>query len=272
MRAKVFKSQSQLGQHAARHVDALASRLRDARFDFLFRPGPWLPDVNGVPDADLDLFLQTWLGSPEAVVILDLSGLPSSILDDMIGALLRILYDALFWGRHLPEGARSRPLLIVLEEAHTYLQSDTHGPAKDAVQRIVKEGRKYGVGAMIVSQRPAEIDPTILSQCGTTIAMRLSNPSDRSHVASAVSDHMTGLLETLPALKTGEAIILGEAVPLPMRAIIDLPPPDRRSVSVDAIVCGSDGTTGWGRPRQSEDYAKIVRAWRARKPQSDRDA
>jgi hypothetical protein len=182
----------------------------------------------------------------------------------MIGVLLRILYDAVFWGRALPEGARNRPLLLVLEEAHTYLGAESQGHAKDAVQRVVKEGRKYGVGAMIVSQRPSEIDQTILSQCGTTIALRLTNPQDRSHVTSSVSDHMVGLLDALPTLRTGEAIVMGEAVPLPMRAMVDLPPADRRPDSDDAVVCDAKGSRGWAQSRSSEDYTQLVRAWRTR--------
>ena len=78
---------------------------------------------------------------------------------DLIGVLIRLLFDALFWARHLPEGGRKRPLLFVLEEAHAYLNSGNEGAASVAVRRIVKEGRKYGLGTMIVSQRPAEIDP-----------------------------------------------------------------------------------------------------------------
>ena len=120
---------------------------------------------------------------------------------DLVGVLIRLLFDALFWARYLPEGGRSRPLLFVLEEAHAYLNSGNECPASIAARRIVKEGRKYGMGAMIVSQRPAEIDPTILSQCGTMFAMRLANATDRSHVTGTVSDNLEGLFNMLPALR-----------------------------------------------------------------------
>ena len=136
---------------------------------------------------------------PTPITILDLSGIPSTVLNDLIGTLLRILYDALFWSRNLPEGGRERPLLLVLEEAHAYLGKEHSGTAAAAVRRIAKEGRKYGVGVMIVSQRPSEIDTTILSQCGTIFAMRLANEMDRGHIASAASDNLKGLFDMLPS-------------------------------------------------------------------------
>lgn len=139
-----------------RQILALESFLRDTRYDFLFRPGPWCPNPNGQPEQDLDALLCSWIGGDKPITILDLSGVPVSILIDLIGVLIRLLFDALFWGRFLSEGGRSRPLLFVLEEAHAYLNSGNEGTASIAARRIVKEGRKYGLGAMIVSQRPAE--------------------------------------------------------------------------------------------------------------------
>ncbi len=250
----------------------LASKLRDPRFAFLFRPGEWLPSVDGGIEKDLDVLVYNWIGGPEPITILDLSGIPSSVLTDLIGALLRILYDALFWARNLPEGGRERPLLVVLEEAHAYLGESHSGPAAGAVRRIAKEGRKYGVGLMIVSQRPSEIDPTILSQCGTIFAMRLANDIDRGHVTSAASDNLKGLFDMLPILRTGEAIIVGEAVSLPVRTLIELPPRDRRPYSQDPNVVvrlgpeGLEHPGGWNQNRENPDYAALVRQWRKQSP------
>ena len=183
----------------------LASKLRDPRFAFLFSPGKWLPEISGKTECDLDTLLLDWIGGQEPITILDLSGIPSAVLNDLIGALLRILYDALFWARNLPEGGRERPLLIVLEEAHAYLQREQSETAVNtanvAVRRIAKEGRKYGVGLMVVSQRPSEIDATILSQCGTIFAMRLANDTDRGHVTSAASDNLKGTVRHAPYSK-----------------------------------------------------------------------
>jgi len=255
-------------------IAGLASKLRDPRFAFLFKPGAWLPDLDGKTAKDLDALLQNWIGGPQAITILDLSGIPSAVLNDLIGALLRILYDALFWARKLPEGGRERPLLIVLEEAHAYLGKENSGAAATAVRRIAKEGRKYGVGLMVVSQRPSEIDQTILSQCGTIFAMRLANDIDRGHVTSAASDNLKGLFEMLPVLRTGEAVIVGEAVSLPVRTLIDPPAKNRRPDSVDprVVVRGSlqkdgfEGPGGWNQKRDKVDYVAMVRQWRKQSP------
>lgn len=248
---------------------SLASKLCDPRLGFLFDPGDWLPGIDGKTDKDLNALLEGWIGGPEPITILDLSGIPSSILNDLIGALLRILYDAIFWARDLPEGGRLRPLLLVLEEAHAYLSKENDGTAAAAVRRIAKEGRKYGVGMMIVSQRPSEIDSTILSQCGTIFAMRLANDADRGHVAGAASDNLKGLFEMLPVLRTGEALIVGEAVSLPVRTLITPPRENRRPDSEDPCVVvrrdsdgGYQGPGGWSQPRDPTDYAPMVRQWR----------
>jgi len=252
-------------------LESLGSKLRDPRYDFICNPGDWKPDLNGVVQKDLDALLDGWIGNSKPVTILDLSGIPTTILNDIIGAVLRILYDAVFWGRNLPEGARERPLLFVLEEAHTYLSKENSGTASSAVRRIAKEGRKYGVGLMVVSQRPSEIDTTILSQCGTIIAMRLANGTDRSHVTSAASDHLNALFEILPILRTGEAIIVGEAVSLPVRTLITPPPPDQRPDSTDPKVVAndSDGPGGWNRTSENERYDIMVYQWRIQSPKYD---
>jgi len=257
---KIYLSASTL--NITRQLQALASRLRDPRFDFLFRPGPWLPAVDGRTDQDLDSLLRDWIGGTQPITILDLSNVPYSILTHLIGVLLRIIYDALFWSRDLSEGGRERPLLVVLEEAHAYLTSVAGGSAAENVRRIVKEGRKYGIGAMVVSQRPSEIDPTILSQCGTFIAMRLSNTVDRSQVTSAATDNLEGLFAMLPALRIGEAVVVGEAVRLPIRALISAPPEGMRPDSEDPLVFDDRGPGGWNRSREPSDFAEVVRAWR----------
>ena len=249
-----------------RQIIALESLLRDTRYNFLFRPGPWCPNSEGQPEHDLDALLQSWIGGDKPITILDLSGVPVSILTDLVGVLIRLLFDALFWARYLPEGGRSRPLLFVLEEAHAYLNPGNQGAASVAARRIVKEGRKYGLGAMIVSQRPAEIDPTILSQCGTMLAMRLANAHDRSQVMSTVSDNLEGLFGMLPTLRTGETIMVGEAVQLPLRALIDAPAKNRRPDSHDPLIYDPDSKGGWNQEKKKEDYGKVLEQWRSENP------
>lgn len=250
---------------------SLGAKLRIPRFDFLFKPGEWTPSSDGKTTKDLDILLKEWIGSDKPVTILDLSGVPITILNTIIGVLLRIVYEGLFWARNLSQGGKHRPLLLLMEEAHNYLNSE--GSALTIVQKIVKEGRKYGIGAMIVSQRPSEVNSTVLSQCGTFFALRLANAADRGHITSAVTDNLDGLTSMLPILKTGEAIILGEAVKLPMRTLIDAPAKDKRPDSQDPIIYDetelSDSMLpgGWGIPMEvNPNYEEFIETWRAQNP------
>lgn len=254
---RVLMSASTLNMR--RQLEHLAGRMRDPRYAFLFDPGPWAPQLDGEVKADLGGFLQNWLGSDAAIVVADLSNVPTGVLRDVVGVLLRVLYDALVWGRGLPEGGRARPLLVVLEEAHRYLGEDG-GAASQIVERIVKEGRKYGVGLMLVSQRPSEIRSTVLSQVGTFVVLRLTNQSDRGLVRATLPDHLGGLFDIVPVLRTGEVVLVGEAVHLPSRVIVDVLPA-HRPASSDPCVVSADGLTGWNADATG-DYDRLASAWR----------
>lgn len=257
------------------HLDVLESKLRDPRMQFLFNPGEWSVAKDNTTQSDLDALLAAWIGADAPISVFDLSGIPTAVVDDLVGAVLRILYDALFWGRLKREGGRERPLLVVLEEAHVYLGSQSKGRAATAARRIAKEGRKYGVGLMLVSQRPAEIDSTILSQCGTVVALRLTNDLDRGQVSSCASDNLKGLFSMLPILRTGEALIVGEAVNMPIRTLFDQPPEGRRPDSDDPKVVvpkGTDGkrlrSGGWTESVEEENYEPVVESWRKQDPRA----
>jgi len=251
---------NQAAKGVRRQLNLLRSRLLDRRYDFILHPGPWEPNVEGHTEEDLDTLLSGWLGHDKPITILDLSGVPSAVLVQLIASILRIVYEALFWSREKTEGGVLRPLLIVMEEAHRYVSPESGNVAADVVKRIVKEGRKYGVGAMLVSQRPAEIDETILSQCGTLVALRLANPTDRSRVKGALPDNLSGLMDLLPVLRTGEAIIAGEAARLPVRCRISLPPQQYLPQSSDPEVSRS-----WRVKRVAEGYDRVMVSWRAQR-------
>jgi len=251
---------NQAAKGIRRQLNLLRSRLLDRRYDFILHPGPWEPNLAGQTAQDLDTLLAGWLGHDRPITILDLSGVPSSVLVRLIGSILRIVYEALYWSREKTEGGVLRPLLVVMEEAHRYVSPDSGNVAADIVKRIAKEGRKYGVGAMLVSQRPSEIDETILSQCGTLIALRLSNPADRGRVKGALPDNLSGLMDLLPVLRTGETIISGEAARLPVRCRVSLPPADRLPRSSDPEV-----SRAWRTRRVAEGYDRMVASWRAQR-------
>ena len=209
---------NQRKRNIERQLELMKSRLQDKRFSFLFSPGDGFePDLNGKTDRDLDSLVRDWIGHSKPITIFDVSGLPSEALPTIVGTMLRVVYDMLFWGQHLPMGGRKQPLLIVIDEAHRFVPEGESSSAHRSLSMITKEGRKYGTGLMLVTQRPSEIDSAVLSQCGSLMAMRITNSADRSKVSSAVPDDLGGLVEQLPSLRTGEAVFLGEVMPIPSR-------------------------------------------------------
>lgn len=155
------------------------------------------------------------------ITILDLSAVPTEVLNTVVSVICRMAFDFALWSN------RSMPISLICEEAHRYLPNKSGGgfePAKRAIARIAKEGRKYGVSVGIISQRPSELDPTILSQLSSIFVMRMSNQKDQEYVESSVSDSAMGLLDFLPSLGVGEAIAIGEAVSMPMRLFLTFCP------------------------------------------------
>lgn len=240
-----------------KQLDLLKSRLQDTRFNFLFNPGPdYTPDATGKTLKDLDALVRTWIGHDKPITVLDVSGMPSEILSTVVGTMLRIVYDILFWAADLPVGGRKQPLLIVLEEAHLFLPEGKDSPAHRTVTKIAKEGRKYGVGLCIVTQRPTEVESTTLSQCGTIIALRITNPKDREKVASTMPDDLGALAGMLPSLRTGEGLVIGEAMPIPSR--IQFYRANNKPVGGDP-----DVLTAWSATRpDGSNYKKALENWR----------
>lgn len=198
-------------------LDNMRLKMKDSRYSFLFEPGEYTPGKGGVVSKSLEELLLQWLGNAGKITILDFSDIPSEIMVSTAGTLLNIIYDALFWGQNLSIGGKQQPILIVLEEAHNYLKAGGNSIASRTVQKVAKEGRKYGVGLMLVTQRPSELDETVMSQCGTIIALRMNNNKDRGHVRGAIQDELQTMVDLLPSLRTGEAVISGEAVKIPSR-------------------------------------------------------
>jgi uncharacterized protein len=210
------------------YINQLGGKLRDNKLNFLFE----VDEYDGIKN-DLGDLLNTWLNHDKPITVLDLGGVPFEIMDLVVGLISRILFESAFWGRYVDGIGRQRPILMVFEEAHSYLPKGGSSPtvtgyASRSVRRICKEGRKYGIGALVISQRPSDLDETILSQCGTFITLRLSNTQDQGIIGSAMPDNLGSLSELLPSLRTGEAIIVGESVKIPSRVRLPLvtPRPD----------------------------------------------
>lgn len=249
---------SKLYQEFYVYEKRLISRLRDSAYDFLFHPGDY---SDATSPKDLHDLLNDWIGGDERLTILDLAGVPFGVLDITVGLITRFVFDSMFWGRNEPYTGRQRPLFMAFEEAHSYLnKSGDNNYARDAVERIFKEGRKFGVGAMIISQRPSEIAETILAQVGTFIALRLTNSSDQSIVKSSAPDNLISLIDLLPSLRTGEALVVGEAVTIPSRVRIPLQTPRPTSEDPKLVEC-------WRKTfsQDDEDYKKVVTNQREQK-------
>jgi DNA helicase HerA-like ATPase len=184
-----------------------------------------------------------------------MAGFPAEVVDAVVSVLCRLAFDFGVWGRG------QIPLLVVAEEAHRYVPADKRlgfGPTRRSLSRIAKEGRKYGVYLGLVTQRPSELDPTILSQCSSIFAMRMANEADHAIIRSAVSDAAASTLAALPSIGNREAIAFGEAVSMPMRVrFANLPPgriPEYRLPEMQSKL--SDGDT--------RDFVEeLVQRWRS---------
>lgn len=204
-----------------RFLVRMDSKLNDKRYEFIFKPKTYKTSET------LKTLLTKIFGldTEKKVTVLDLSGVPFDVVNVIVSLLGRTIYDFNFWNKD----RRDFPVLIVFEEAHNYLPSVATAStrsAKKTVERIAKEGRKYGVSSMIVSQRPSEVSETILSQCNNFVTMRLINPNDQEYVKKLVPESLSNLIDILPTLRQGEAFFLGDAVALPARVLIDFPNPE----------------------------------------------
>jgi len=251
-----YKNQKK--RNIERQLDLMLSRLKDARFSFMFTPGGgYEPNLDGEVQNDLDTLVKGWVGHEKPITIFDMSGVPSEVLPTIVGTMLRVVYDTLFWAQDLPIGGRQQPLLAILDEAHLFVPEGKDTPAHRTLSMIAKEGRKYGTGLMLVTQRPSEIDSAVLSQCGSMMALRITNSADRAKVAAAVPDDLGGLVEQLPSLRTGEGIFLGELMPIPSRVRV-------RKARKKPIGDDPKLPDVWQTPRPDNNlYRSALAKWRA---------
>jgi len=224
---------------------------QDSRYGFMFGS---LTVYDGMTQVLSRIFRVPVNGKP--ITILELTGIPTEIVNVVVSVLCRMTFDFALWS----EG--QVPVTIVCEEAHRYVPANPSAgfePCKRAIAKIAKEGRKYGASLCIVTQRPAEIDPTILSQCNTVFALRMSNDRDQAIVQSAISDTGSGLLEFLSALGQREAIAFGDGVTLPVRIRFDELPRAAMPRSSSAKF-----TDRWQKSVGDEGFLEqIVERWRS---------
>jgi hypothetical protein len=222
----------------------------DARFGFVFATKLTLRDE--LSEILGRLFRIPVNGQP--ITILDLSGVPSEVVNVVVSVLCRLAFDFALWSE------TPVPITIVCEEAHRYAPRDRElgfEPTKRALSRIAKEGRKYGVSLCVVSQRPSDLAPELLSECNTIFALRMTNQIDQDIVRGAVPEASNGLMNFLPALRNGEAIAVGEGVSVPMRICFDVLPEDIRPKSATASF-----SAAWARDNDTSLVEQVVERWR----------
>ncbi len=226
---------------------------QDARYGFMFG-GLTVQDT--MAEFLGQLFRIPVDGSP--ISIIELGGLPAEVAQVIVSVVTRLAFEFGLWSH----GAA--PIAIIVEDAHRYAPAKENvgfAPTRKALVRIAKEGRKVGVSLWVASQRPTELDATILSQCNTIFAMRLANQADQEALRAAIPDASTSLLSCLPSLGLGEAIAVGEGVPLPTRIRFDALPRESVPRSLTASF-----TDGWSVDVDDKAFiSRIVEQWRAQK-------
>jgi len=229
----------------------MQSRFNDVRYDFLFKP-----KRRTSSDSLADL-LREFVGLTQPrrqISVIDFSSVPFDVRPTVSAQIGRLAFEFNYWN---PQ-SREFPILLVCEEAHNYIPRE-HGTqfegTRRSMERIAKEGRKYGVGLAVVSQRPHELSETVLAQCGSFVCFRVTNPDDQQYIRDLVPDSEANLVNILSALGRGEAMALGESVPLPTRFKLHRPNPEPNSNDIDFFNKWRDGP-------DDIDVEAVVLRWR----------
>ena len=235
-------------------LDKLAVLRRDPRIKFLMEEWPDSSPSLAQIVGQLIGVQNTENGKSLDIRIIDISGLPNEVAGPLTAMLARLLFQYKLY-QSISERERD-PVLLVCEEAHRYVPDRgeaEYAVAQSAIRRIAREGRKYGIGLMLVSQRPADIEGTVISQCGTWLVLRLTNSADQHHVARFLPDGLLGMTKALPNLAQQEAIFVGEGAALPARVRI-------RDLTSDQLPKSETAkfAQGWSTERLSEDEINIV--------------
>lgn len=254
---KPGKSENLAASSGRDKIDSILKKLK------VLRSNPqlsFLMDEYGATSPTLEAVLNQFVGEIEDknLRIIDISGLPNEVAGPLTALIARLLFQYKLWQTR--DERENDPVLFVCEEAHRYVPN--HGEAQykeaqEAVRRIAKEGRKYGVGLMLISQRPSDVEATVLSQCNSWIILRLTNSNDQEHVAKFLPDSLVGLTKMLPSLTRREAIFVGEAAALPSRIRINKLEPAQLPDSNDISF-----VKGWvNEPTKTNELIKISDRW-----------
>jgi DNA helicase HerA-like ATPase len=239
----------------------LKTRLADTRLSFLFYPKK--EDGQPLKTDDFPNVVRQFIGylTKSNISIVDLSGIPFEVLSIVVSLISRMIFDFGFHYskiRHTDGNVSDVPIMLVCEEAHNYVPNGggaQYNSSRKSIERIAKEGRKYGVTLMVVSQRPSEVSDTIFSQCSNFVSLRLTNAIDQQHVKALLPDLSAGLGDLLPNLTQGEFLAVGDAMPMPSVGKFALPSPEPHSRSVKYL---QEWSTDW----RNVDFDQVIERWR----------
>lgn len=247
----------------ARFVTRLETRLSDERLKFLLSPKK--EDGTSFHSNDFQDILKQFIGyiddNKSNITIIDLSGIPFEVLSTTISLISRIVFDFAFNYsklKHISGETNDIPIMLVCEEAHNYIPKSNESQyksSKKSIERIAKEGRKYGLSLMVVSQRPSEVSETIMAQCNNFIALRLTNTNDQSYVKNLLPDNIGSICDTLPSLNPGEALIVGDATLLPSVVQFKMPNPRPKSETINFL---SEWEENW----REITFEEVIKKWR----------
>jgi uncharacterized protein len=235
-------------QHLINRVESVSG---DKRYDFMFSSFSVRDNMRQILSRILRIPVE---GKP--ITIIDISGVPSEIVDVVVSVLFRLVFELAVWS----DRGAGPPVLLVCEEAHRYVPENdivNFAPTKRVISRIAKEGRKYGVTLCLVSQRPWELSMGSLAQCNTVFALRLTNEHDQSFVARALPENARWLVDSLPSLNTQEAVVVGDGVTVPVHIRFNDLDPEHRPSSADPSFA-----VAWRRDPDEAFLERAIERWR----------
>jgi uncharacterized protein len=260
LKEKVSKSGGFNGEFD-RFVSRLETKLDDKRLKFIMEP----KNEKGIDfkTEDFEVILKQFLGYIDKanITIIDLSGIPFEVLSITVSLISRLVFDFAFHYsklKHKEDKQNDIPFMIVCEEAHNYIPKTggaEYNASKKSIERIAKEGRKYGLSLMVVSQRPSEVSETIFSQCNNFISLRLTNVNDQNYVKALMPDNSNAIADILPNLGQGECLIVGDAALIPSIVKLDKPNPEPKSQSINFQ---DEWQTNWN----DVEFTNVIKRWK----------
>jgi DNA helicase HerA-like ATPase len=244
-----------------RFIMRLKTKLDDPRLKFLFYPEKVAGGILGT--ADFTDVVRQFIGylTTSNVSIVDLSGIPFEVLSIVVSLISRMIFDFGFhYSKCMHVGGKVSdvPIMLVCEEAHNYVPRTggaQYNSSRKSIERIAKEGRKYGVTLMVVSQRPSEVSETIFSQCSNFISLRLTNSVDQGYIRSLLPDLTAAIGDLLPNLGQGEFLTVGDAPLMPTVGRFSMPSPEPHSRSVNYL-------QEWSAPWKEIEFGEVINRWR----------